>query len=159
MLKSCTNLKLIAMFEHISNTHILIDRLTNTWLELICVASSNVWKLATIIANKTWCCLCVLWNTSSSLFNKIIIEISHVWKDLTIEKNPPKKTQNQAFKKIQKKTPKILLKKTLKKPTTSIKQTLKIQREKILCKVQKCNFKINLKRKREIHLIKKTRES
>lgn len=153
MLKSCTNLKLIAMFEHISNTHILIDRLTNTWLELICVASSNVWRLATIIANKTWCCLRVLWNTSSSLFNKIIIQISHVWKDLTIEKKPcnwkksPQKTQNQALKKIQKKTPKILLKKTLKKPTTSIKQMLQIQKEKILCKVQKYNFKINLKNK------------
>ncbi len=98
-------LEVIAMFEYISNTHILIDRLTNTWLELICVASSNVWKLATIIANKTWCCLCVLWNTSSSLFNKIIIEISHVWKNLAIgknnviKKNPPKKLKTKPLKK------------------------------------------------------------
>jgi len=121
LLKSCTNLKLIAMFEHISNIHILIDRLTNTWLELICVASSNVWKLATIIANKTWCCLCVLWNTSSSLLKR-----PHHRKKPCNWKKPPKKTQNQAFKKIQKKTWKILLKKTLKKPTTSIKQTLQI---------------------------------
>ncbi len=45
------------------------------------------------------------------------------------------------------KTPKILLKKTLKKPTTSIKQTLQILKEKILCKIQKYNFKINLKSK------------
>ncbi len=130
--------------EHISNTHIL----PNTWVEFICVESFDLWRLAPIIVNKMWCCLFVLWNTSSSLLNKIIIEISHVWKGLTIEKNhviekrPPKNSKPSPKKKS--KNP---LKKTLKKPTTSIKQTLQIPKEKILCKVQKYNFKTNLKSK------------
>jgi hypothetical protein len=62
-------------------------------------------------------------------------------------KKTPQKTQNQALKKIHKKNSKNPPKKTLKKPTTSIKQTLQILKEKILCKIQKYNFKINLKSK------------